>query len=223
MKLYPSLLTSSLNEFKEQLDLVRKHDETEAIQVDVIDGYFADNLTLTPADLTQQNFGELEIDFHLMTEEPMDFLNELIAVKKYLPVRSVIAQIERMSSQAEYLKQVKSHDWLAGLSLDLFTPLDSIETEAWPELDLVQVMTIEAGFQGQEFQDKALEKIEPLRQRAKQVLEIILDGGLKKEQVKLARELGVDGVAIGSGLWSSHDPATALDQYLALSGDQDES
>lgn len=222
MKLYPSLLTSSLAEFEKQLAVARANDELEVVQIDVIDGYFADNLTLTPLDLTQQDFGELKIDFHLMTEEPLDFVNELIAVKKYLPVRAVIAQLERMSSQAEYLKQVKSHDWLAGLSLDLFTPLDSIDLKAWPELDIVQLMTIEAGFQGQKFQDRALDKIEPLRQRARQILEIILDGGVKKKEVKLAQELGVDGVAVGSGLWQVQDPVAAMTEYLAVMKETDE-
>ncbi len=216
MKLYPGILTASLNEFEQQLAIAREHEEVERVQIDVIDGYFADNLTLTPLDLVQVDFGELELDFHLMTEEPLDFVNELVAIKKYLPIRAVIAQIERMSYQDEYFQLVKQHDWVAGVSLDLFTPLDSIDLASWPELELVQLMTIEAGFQGQEFQKKALEKIEPLRDRAKQVLEVILDGGIKQDQLSLALEYGADGVVVGSGLWQAKNPEEAIDHYLAI-------
>ncbi len=216
MKLYPGILTASLDEFNQQLAIAREHEEIEQVQIDVIDGYFADNLTLTPLDLIQADYGDLQLDFHLMTEEPLDFVNELVAVKNYLPIRAVVAQIERMSFQNEYFQLVKQHDWLAGISLDLFTPLDSIDKSSWPELELVQLMTIEAGFQNQQFQKKALSKIEPLRDRAKQVLEIILDGGIKKAEAELALEMGVDGIVVGSGLWQAADLAEAIDQYLKI-------
>lgn len=216
MNLYPSILTASIEDFSEQLAVAREHEEIEVVQIDVIDGYFADNLTLTALDLTQQDFGELEIDFHFMTEEPLDYVNELVAVKKYLPIRSVIAQVERMSSQEEYFKLVKQHDWRAGLSLDLFTPIDAIDSSSWSELEIVQLMTIEAGFQGQDFKEQALKKIEPLRDQTKQILEIILDGGIKTREAKLIKETGADGLVVGSGLWQAPEPVEAIDHYLDL-------
>lgn len=216
MKLFPGILTNSIDEFNQQLAIARQHKEIKQVQIDVVDGYFADNLTLTPLDLIQADYGDLQLDFHLMTEEPLDFVNELVAVKNYLPIRAVIAQIERMSFQAEYFQLVKQHDWVPGISLDLYTPLDSIDESSWPELELVQLMTIKAGFQKQEFQKKALAKIEPLRDRAKQVLEITLDGGIKKAEAELAVEVGADGIVVGSGLWQAPDPVEAINQYLAV-------
>ena len=99
MKLHPSLLTDSVDQYQQQLELILSSQLIEVAQVDVIDGHFADNITLTPADLVNFDYGQLQLDFHLMTEEPMDYVYELIEHQDLLPVRAVIAQVERMSSQ----------------------------------------------------------------------------------------------------------------------------
>ncbi|MBU0579346.1 hypothetical protein KKE34_03960 [Patescibacteria group bacterium] len=217
MNLYPSILTSSLIEFKKQLTWIAQSQVVEVIQIDIIDGYFADNFTLTPSDLIQVDYGELRLDFHLMTQEPIDFVQEMVPLKEHLPVRAIIAQVERMSSQGEFFQEVKKHTWKAGLSLDLYTPVEAIDPESWPELDIVQLMTIKYGFQGQEFNQNALEKITEIRQQLiNHDLEIIIDGGVKKEQLNQLLKNKIGGVTVGSGFWKSDDPVGSIIKYSQL-------
>jgi ribulose-phosphate 3-epimerase len=217
INLYPSILTGSSQEFVKQLALVKKSQAVKVVQIDVIDGYFVDNITLGPLDITQADYGELEIDFHLLVEEPIDFVHEIIAIKEYLPIRAVIAQIERMSHQDDYLQEVLSHGWLAGLSLDLHTPVASIDEASWKYLDIVQLMTIQAGAQGNEFHQQALDKITQIRQQSQKQspkkVEIIVDGGVKFEEIKLLKQHKVESAVIGSGLW---DPVQAIKEYAQL-------
>lgn len=216
MNLYPSILTSSTDEYQQQLSLVLDSGVVGVVQVDIVDGDFAENLTITPLDLVGIDHGGLELDFHLMTEEPMDYVRELVSIKEDLPIRAVISQVERMSFPKNYLEEVKSQGWKVGLSLDLYTHTSAIDKDIWNELDIIQLMTIEAGFQGQQFNQSALKKIAEIKKLAKKDLEIIIDGGVKINHASILEKNQVNGVTVGSGLWQADDPIVALQQYSQL-------
>lgn len=220
MKIIPAILTDSRAVATKQIELANSDDRIELVQLDIIDGWYADNLTLTPADFAELGFGQLQTDFHLMTEEPLDYVFELLEYRDHLPIRAVIAQIERMSSQPTFIDQVKKTGWLVGFSLDLFTPVESIQSTELEELDIVQLMSIEAGFQGQEFEMSILNKVRELEQIKKNKgfkFEIIVDGGIKQEQLKLLRQADVFAVTVGSGLWQAADFSQTLDRLLTTS------
>lgn len=209
MKLYPAILTDSVEEVEQQLQLVKSLRSVEAVQIDIIDGVFADNLTVTPIDLINLDFGELKLDFHLMVEEPLDYLNEIVQYQKFLPIRAVLGQIERMSSQDEFIELTKKSGFLAGLSIDLFTPITEIKESLISKLDVVQLMSIEAGFQGQKFDERVIKKIielNKIRNTKNNKLEIILDGGIKEAHLEQLKKLKADGVAVGSWLWKNDKP-----------------
>lgn len=208
MNLYPAILTGSKQTAQQQAMWISAYPKIRTVQVDVIDGQFIENVTLTPSDLPEIDFGELSLDLHLMTEEPLDYVYEALENKDYYTVRSIIAQIERMSSQQDYVNTVKKNEWQVGMSLDLYTPLDAIEEESWHNLDVIQLMGIEAGFQGQEFQKSVLEKVKnvvALREQLNRDFEIIIDGGVKPNLIKQIEAAGADSVVVGSGLWESDD------------------
>lgn len=219
MKIIPAILTDSRAVATKQIELANSDDRIDLVQLDIIDGWYADNLTLTPADYADLEYGQLQLDFHLMTEEPLDYVFELLEHRENLPIRSVIAQIEKMSSQITFVDQLKKTGWKVGLSLDLFTPIESIETSVMGELDFVQVMAIEAGFQGQAFVTTIVDKIKELqglRQKKSYQYELIVDGGIKKEEVALLQSLEVESVTIGSGLWKSVDFSQAVDTLFSV-------
>lgn len=220
MNLYPSILTDSLEKVQKQLDLVKNLEEIQTVQIDIVDGFFVDNLTITPLDLVGLDFGDLTIDLHLMVEEPMDSFLEIEGLAEMLPIRAVIAQIERMTFQEDFLAEVKRRNWKAGLSLDLFTPLDSLDMSesCLQYLDIVQIMNIEAGFQGQEFNEIALEKLEKvkkIRDKRAAEWEIISDGGIKLQNYKKVTQAGTNSITVGSELWKSQDVKRTVEQFLS--------
>lgn len=217
MNVYPSILTDEIEIVEEQLDLCKNNPDVEIIQVDIIDGFFVDNLTIYPSDLNEVNFGDLRIDFHLMTQEPMDFVHEIRDSKDILPVRAVIGQIEQMSSQEAFLKEVKKNGWMAGLSLDLHTPLESIEEDAWEFVDVIQIMGNKAGFHGQEFNVSALNILSELHDMIEDKgldVEIIVDGGIQLDNIKEIEDHGADSVAPESGLWKAENFDDAYSDFL---------
>jgi ribulose-phosphate 3-epimerase len=216
MNIYPAILTDSLETVQEQVDLVRNNRDIKTLQIDIIDGYFVDNLTVTPMDLVDINFYSFNLDFHLMTEEPLSFAQEIADYKKYFSVRAVIGQIEKMSSQVDFIDFLEKEELKKGLSLDLFTPHEEIMDSTFKKLDALQLMAIEAGEQGHQFNDLVIKKIKEVQERAKKInpsLEIIIDGGVKLNNIKKIAETGVHSVGIGSAIWQSDNVATTLERF----------
>ncbi|MBU0974108.1 hypothetical protein KKD03_00195 [Patescibacteria group bacterium] len=217
MNVYPSILTDEVDQVIDQVDMCRSNPDVQTVQIDVIDGFFADNITVYPSDLFPVDFGDLSVDFHLITEEPMDFVHEIRDSKEFLPVRAVIGQLEQMTSQVDFLKEVKKNGWMAGLSLNLHTPVESINEESWEFLDVIQIMGIKAGFQGQEFNTAVLNLVSELRSEIEDRgldIEIIVDGGVKLDNVTEIKDHGADGVTPGSALWKAEDFDDAVSDFL---------
>jgi ribulose-phosphate 3-epimerase len=217
MKLSPAILTDSMTTLIEELESVKQSTQIDRVHVDIIDGQFADNLTLTPLDLTVVDFGQLGLDLHLMVEEPMDVVFECEAVHEYLPIRRLIGQVERMSSQADFIHEVKQNNWQAGLALDIYTPIDAIDESSWEDIDVLLLMGIEAGYQGQIFNVHALEKIKEVLHHSDQArkVPIILDGGVKANNVGRILQAGATEVTVGSFLWKNQDRVKTIAEVFA--------
>ncbi|MDH5533711.1 MAG: hypothetical protein OEX81_04780 [Candidatus Pacebacteria bacterium] len=216
MNFYPTILTDSLELVQEQINLVCSNKKIKTVQIDIIDGFFVDNLTITPMDLVDVKFHDLKIDFHLMTEEPLTFAEEIVNHGKYFPVRVVLGQIEKMSSQEDFISLLEDYNIMKGLSLDLYTPHEEILDSVFKRLDSLQLMSIEAGAQGHAFNDIIFKKIAAVKKRANKInphLEIIIDGGVKLSNIEKLVEAEVDSVGVGSAIWTSEDVNKTLERF----------
>ncbi len=210
--IFPSILTDSLGLVQEQLNLVQRF--VSGVQVDVIDGEFADNITIHPIDLQHVNVGNLTIDIHLMTNDP---INDIVECQSVPNLRAIIAQVEHMPTQKDFIDHVKSFGWKVGLSLDLYTEKSEIDDAILRQLDLLQIMTVKTGYQDQNFQPSALEKIKQSAERLKTLnptCELFADGGITPKTWKLCKEAGATRAAVGHDLWSSQNIAESLQELL---------
>lgn len=218
MNIFPSILTDSETQAQEQLTICSESGLVQAVQVDVIDGYFVENMTIFPGSLEGMEFEDLEVDFHLMTQEPLDFVREIADFKDQIPVRAVIGQIEQMSSQELFVDEVRRNNWSIGFSLNLHTPLESVDESLWERINVIQLMAVEAGVQGQKLNQYIFTKLEELHEliREKNLeIEIMVDGGVNLENINKLREYGVATVTPGSYLWKSRDFVEAFQNLEA--------
>ena len=195
-----NVLTGNLELAKKQIELAKSSNLLEVIQIDIVDGIFADNHTFTPQDLVDIDFGNLQIDFHLMTEEPMDYVWELEEHCRHLPIRAVFGQIEKMTYQEAFLEEVKKQEWRAGLALNLFTPIESIDENSWEWMDAILLLGVEAGTSGQEQNAFLFEKIKTVRQKIlkNEPMKIFVDGGVNQKNITKLQASGIDGVTVNS-------------------------
>lgn len=218
MNINPSILTDSETEAQKQLTTCYESGLVQGVQIDVIDGYFVDNMTIFPGSYEGMEFEDLEVDFHLMTQEPLDFVREIADFKDQIPIRAVIGQIEQMSNQEDFIDEVRRNNWDIGFSLDLHTPLESVDEDLWERINIIQLMSVEAGSQGQKFQDYTFTKLKELHELMQSRdlrLEIMVDGGVNLKNIGKLKQHGVATVTPGSYLWKAEDFVEAFQDLEA--------
>jgi len=208
----PTILVSTKEEFEEKLS--RVSELVERIQIDVIDGVFAENKTVDFSEISREGF-EGEVDVHLMVNEPVNWIKKTVS----FGADFLIGHIEKMRNQAEFVKQAKEMGLKAGLAIDLETPVEEIETFLWSNLDGVLLMAVPAGFSGQAFSKKVLKKIEKLKMikdSLKLDFDIIVDGGVNLKNAKSCVEAGADVLAVGTAIWEAEDIKKRIGEFKSI-------
>ena len=91
----PIIMESDIGIVGEKLALL-KTAGVPRVHIDIGDGLFSDMLSVAPADLQQFDLAPFSLDFHLLVDDPMEWVEECVA----LSPKRVIGQIEHMGSQA---------------------------------------------------------------------------------------------------------------------------
>ncbi len=185
------------------------------VQIDIIDGIFAEEKTIKIGEIKElKELEGLRLDFHLMVSEPVLLVDICRGVGGY----RVIGQVEMMNDQEEFVRMVRDRKMLAGLAIDLETPVKAIEKKLFKELDCVLVMTIVAGASGRSFQRKALKKIKKLKSLSEKHggFNIAVDGGLNKETVVDCVKAGANHLGVTSAIFRAKDVGKAIEELRGL-------
>ncbi|XP_020237908.1 ribulose-phosphate 3-epimerase, cytoplasmic isoform-like [Cajanus cajan] len=84
-----------------------------------------------------------------------------------------------------------------------------IMVEAENPVEMVLVMTVEAGFGGQKFMPEMMEKVRILRKKNPS-LDIEVDGGLGPSIIDMAASSGANCIVAGSSVFGAPKPAQAI-------------
>lgn len=192
----------------------------KTVHIDVCDGKFANNTTFAmpemfkdltrelPSGLRGQMIGEkgLVFEVHLMVEDPIQYLKPWADAGFH----RFIGQIEKMPDQEEFVAQAQLLGEVA-LAIDKQTPLDAIKVNL-ENLDALLVMTIQAGFSGQQFEEALVSKVKEARAK-NEYLPVEVDGGINDETIEIAASAGANRFVATSFLFGMDTPET---QYKLL-------
>lgn len=199
--LIPIIQTESIDDLQHQLDVyaaVSVPNKPTHIQIDVIDGIFADYYSVQPADLREINWHGYTHEYHLLVNDPDEYLGDAQSTS----ATTVIAQIERLHDRQSYLEIAKTLGFQVGLALDLYTPTSELTDAELSVVDIVLLMSVPAGFSGQPFNPLVLPKIHELHSRGFRGM-IEIDGGVNENSIPQLLLAGATHLAINSALW--HD------------------
>lgn len=197
IKIIPSILTSNLQELRDLL--AKAEGVVDRVSIDIIDGKYADNKTIDPSALDDIETN-LKIDYQLMTKEPVNWVEKCVRGK----ADRIIGQIEKMGDQIEFVEKVQEVGASVGLGIDIETPVDELDQAILTNLDVVLLMSVPAGFGGQKFDKRVLDKIKKLdeiRSRDDTPYLIHDDGGITFEYIDDVRRAGADEVSIGKRIF----------------------
>ena len=176
----------------------------KAIHIDLIDGKFAPNTTfLDPAPFKKYT-NDIPFELHLMVDEPINYLDSWADAG----FRRFIGHIEKMSDQVEFVAKAQLLGEV-GLGVDQDSQLDRVEVP-FSDLDVLLFMTIKAGFSGQEFVEKNLDKIKTAREKS--FIPIEADGGINDQTILRVKESGADRFVATSFIFKE----TPQEQYTIL-------
>lgn len=185
------------------------------VHIDVMDGHFVPNITIgAPVVKSLRKITNATLDVHLMISEPQKYVKDFIAAGSDIITFHLEAQKDLT---LDIIKEIKSADIMAGLSIKPKTPVDEIK-KFIPYLDLVLIMTVEPGFGGQRFMHDCVQKIADVKEYArilkKENLYIQVDGGINVKTANICKNLGANSLVAGSYIFGSSDIASALKSLL---------
>lgn len=197
VEIIPAILTNDIREIEEKLS--RAEGIVKRIQIDIVDGQFAANRTIDPSFLENIET-DLNLDFHLMTKDPLSWVERAVRGG----ADRIIGQIEGMTDQVEFIGKLAQVGLSVGLAIDLGTAVSALDPTIITNLDVVLVMAVKAGFEGQKFDLSALLKVNELdkiRVRDDTPFKICVDGGINEDNIKKVVKAGADEVVIGSRIF----------------------
>lgn len=209
VKIAPSLLSADFGCLKDELAAISKADW---LHYDVMDGHFVPNISFGYSVLKDvSKVTDLYLDVHLMISEPMKYAGNFIDSK----ASSITFHYEAIEENKinEFINYLKEHQVAAGISIKPDTDV-SVLKPYLDSLDLILVMSVEPGFGGQKFDDRALAKIVWLAKMKEEMgyhYLIEVDGGINEETGKLCKDAGVDVLVAGSYIFGSDNYQEKID------------
>jgi len=196
-EIIPTILTKDEQELKRKIELLEK--KVERFQFDFIDGLFLPEKTAA-LEVLEEVKTSLKMDIHLMTVFPENWVEKA----KIIGACRLIGQIERMGSCQEFISKTTKAGMEVGLGLLPETPVKQIESYL-SKLDLVLVMTRQAGFGRFAFDEGNLEKVRKIRKLKGKSFNICVDGGIELENIKKCAQAGASSFAVGGAIWQAEN------------------
>ncbi|MBI3485906.1 ribulose-phosphate 3-epimerase [Candidatus Daviesbacteria bacterium] len=200
MQIIPAILATSEEDYSKTIE---KINSTKAfnqgwVHIDIIDNKFVQNQTIDSTVLEKYPTS-LNIEAHLMVESPNAWVSSL----KEVNVKRAIAHIETGEKNIDdFIGSCKVLEIEVGLAIKVQTPLEKLNPY-WDTIDLVLIMSVEPGFQGQPFIKKALDRVKEIKKiciKLDKAFIIGVDGHVNDQNAKELAEAGADNLVIGSFL-----------------------
>ena len=200
-KIVPAILTDSKSDLQHTLDQLAGL--TSWLSIDIADGVFVGQVTLSPAALAEVKI-PFKLELHLMVNNPSSYLADC----HKLGAQRVIFHIEAAGDTALTIDETKQYGLEVGLALNPETDLKEV-TPFIDKVDAILLLAVNPGRQGQSFIPETIDRIKRLRIMAPKI-KIEVDGGLNDQTIKAVAAAGADILVIGSAITKQDDVKAAI-------------
>lgn len=211
----PSLLSANFLNLEQDCTMLNES-MADWYHLDVMDGRFVPNISFGPM-LVEffRKATKKTCDVHLMIADPGNYAEAF----KNAGADILTVHIEACPHLHKNIQQIKSLGMKAGVAINPATPIESLN-DTISEIDLICIMSVNAGFGGQKFIPQTIEKIKALRkiinEKGYNVL-LEVDGGVTLENAPSILAAGADVLVAGNTIFKSSDPKGTIQKLKQLS------
>ena len=202
IKISASILSADFSQLGNEIEDLEKAG-ADLIHIDVMDGHFVPNITIGPEVIHKlRKYTSLPFDVHLMISPVNNF------IKNFAEAGADIITIhpEATDNLINSIEKIKSYNKKIGISLNPETSVDKV-LPVLNLIDLVLVMSVNPGFEGQKFIENTLNKVKLLKQEIdnkKLNIQIEIDGGINFENSKKVIQAGVNILVSGTTIFKEN-------------------
>jgi len=199
VKVAPSVLNA---DFEKKESWLKEFEEAkiDRIHWDIMDNKYVPNKGVAKEKISElRPFTKFSFESHLMVENPEEYVEEFADAGN----NSFIFHIETTKKPLELIKKIRTAGMKAGICINNKTSVNEV-IPFLNKIDLVLVMSVEAGFGGQKFNSESIEKISVLRKKIDSEAiqcEIEVDGGINAETGKKVVEAGANVLVAGTAVF----------------------
>lgn len=207
-KIVPGILTNDETEYEKRLRIAEH--VSGLIQIDVIDGNFANNVTVG-VEIISKYPTSSSLEIQLMVMDALTYIEKL-KVLDY--VSRIIVPFEGESDVAEAIYKIKTSGRQAGLSINPQTKVKDVY-KYFEQIDLLSIFAGNPGFSGQIFDESTLERIREAK-RLNSALAVEVDIGVNFETTPRIVLAGADFLVANSVLLKADDYYSAYQKLAEL-------
>lgn len=195
IEIIPAILSTSEDQYKKDIEKVNKAVSLAEgwVHIDFTDNQFVHNLSVGP-EVIEKYPTILKKEAHLMVSNPLKWIGKL----HNAGFKRIIFHLESREDILACIESAKNLRMQVGLAIKNDTPVEKLKPFV-DTIDIVLVMGVEPGFQGQPFISASLDKIRKIKKKHWKV-RVAIDGSVKDTNAKDLVEAGADQLVVGSFL-----------------------
>lgn len=213
MLVAPSMLSADFGNMARDVKAIEQWG-ADVVHCDVMDGVYVPNITFgMPMVKAFKQNSNLPIDAHLMITLPEKYVGAFCDAGADI----VTFHPDASGDVQGAIDTIKSKGKKCGLVVNADQPFDIVEPYL-PEIDLLVVMTVQAGFGGQKFMPNRLQMVQKGDEMRKQFgysYLIEVDGGVCEDNVATIKDACADIVVAGSAVFKSANPTLTIERLHA--------
>ena len=195
VQIIPAVLAKTEQDYQDNVNKLNQSESFSGgwVHIDFADNKFVQNTTIEPS-IIQKYPNNFRKEAHLMVNHPKDWIDQL----KEAGFERIIFHLESEDDILLVIEDIKNKGLEVGLAINKETALEKLEPFL-DKIDLVLVMSIVPGFQGQPFIPQTLDKVRQIKSNNWPV-KVGVDGAVRDTNIKEIVESGVDFITVGSYL-----------------------
>ena len=218
LEIAPSILAADFRNLEKEVKAAQDAG-ADRIHCDIMDGVYVPNISFGPMVVEAvKKCVEIPLDVHLMIASPQQYIGQFCDAG----ADNLTVHADACDNLPAILSAIRERGVSVGVTVNPDKPIELFEAFL-DKIDMVLIMSVYAGFGGQAFISKTLEKVRYLvkvREKRRIDFDIEIDGGINAQTASASIRCGVNVLVSGSYIFKSSDYKKSVAELRAAAPEE---